>query len=47
VRLTDAQLAADEWFAAVVIGGNTYGHYEEHWGDIATPAPAPGGRPRR
>ena len=39
-RLTDAQLAADDWWAACVIGGNTYGHYEEHWADIYTPEPS-------
>jgi len=35
-RLTDAQLAEDDWYAAFVIGGNTYGHYEEHWADLST-----------
>jgi hypothetical protein len=33
-RLTDAQLAEDDWFAAFVIGGNTYGHYDEHRADL-------------
>jgi hypothetical protein len=36
-RMTDAQLQTGEWWAAFVIGGNTYGHYEEHWADIYTP----------
>ena len=35
-RLTDAQLESNDWFAAWVIGGNTYGHYAEHWADIPT-----------
>lgn len=35
-RMTDAQLEDNDWFAAWVIGGNTYGHYEEHWADIST-----------
>lgn len=46
-RLTDTQLAADDWWAAWVIGGNTYGHYEEHWADIYTPEPPVGSRSRR
>jgi hypothetical protein len=47
-RMSDAQLATDDWWAAWVIGGNTYGHYEEHWADIYIPEPAPGGaRSRR
>jgi hypothetical protein len=43
-RLSDAQLASHDWWAAFVIGGNTYGHYQEHWTDIWTPEPTPGGR---
>ncbi len=46
-RLTDAQLQIDDWWAAWVIGGNTYAHYEEHWADIYTPELPPGGRSRR
>ncbi len=46
-RLTDAQLEVNEWWAAYVIGGNTYGHYEEHWADIYTPELPAGGRDRR
>jgi hypothetical protein len=47
-RLTDAQLQTGEWWAAYVIGGNTYGHYAEHWADIYTPElPTSGARPRR
>ena len=46
-RLTDAQLEAHDWFAAYVIAGNTYGHYEEHWADIYTPETPLGGRSRR
>ena len=45
-RMTDAQLKADDWWAAWVVGGNTYGHYEEHWSDIYTPD-GPLGRSRR
>jgi hypothetical protein len=45
-RLTDAQLAEDDWYAAFVIGGNTYGHYDEHWPDVQA-ARASGARPRR
>jgi hypothetical protein len=33
-RMTDAQLESNDWFAAWVIGGNTYGHYAEHWADV-------------
>jgi len=46
-RLTDAQLQANDWWAAFVIAGNTYGHYEEHWADIYTPELPPNGRARR
>lgn len=47
-RMTDAQLEQDDWWAAWVIGGNTYGHYEEHWADVYTPdLPQGGGRSRR
>ena len=31
----------------VVIGGNTYGHYEEHWAEIYTPEASSGARSRR
>ncbi len=46
-RLTDAQLEAADWWAAWVIGGNTYGHYDEHWAEIYTPELPVGGRNRR
>ena len=46
-RLTDAQLRIDDWWAAWVIGGNTYGHYQEHWADIYSPEPVPGNGGRR
>lgn len=41
-RLTDEQLHGHDSWAAWVIRGNTYGHYEEHWADIYTPEPLPG-----
>jgi hypothetical protein len=34
-RLTDAQLAAHDSWAAAIIAGNSYGHYEEHLPDLA------------
>jgi hypothetical protein len=46
-RVTDAQLSNDDWWLAWVIGGNTYGHYEEHWADIYTPDLPFNGRARR
>ena len=33
--LLDADLAAHDSWAAAVIAGNTYGHYEEHLADLA------------
>jgi hypothetical protein len=39
-RLTDAQLADHDGFAASVIAGNSYGHYREHLADLGA-APAP------
>lgn len=39
-RMSDEQLEANDWFAAQVVGGNTYGHYEEHWADIESSGPA-------
>jgi DinB family protein len=33
-RLTDAQLAANDAWAAAVIAGNSYGHYKEHLPDL-------------
>ena len=33
-RLTDQQLAAHDGFAAAVIAGNSYGHYEGHLPDL-------------
>ena len=41
-RLTDAQLAADDAWAAQVIAGNTYDHYGEHLADLALPEPPEG-----
>jgi hypothetical protein len=35
LRLTDEQLMADEGWAAAIIAGNSYGHYEEHLADLA------------
>jgi len=46
-RLTDAQLKNDDWWAAYVIGGNTYGHYEQHFAEIYTPELPADGRSRR
>ncbi len=38
-RLSDAQLAAHDDWAAAIIAGNTYGHYADHLADLeATPA---------
>lgn len=37
-RLTDAQLADHEGFAASIIAGNSYGHYREHLADLEGPA---------
>ncbi|HUQ44098.1 MAG TPA: DinB family protein [Candidatus Limnocylindria bacterium] len=34
-RLTDAQLAANDAWAATVLAGNTYDHYAEHLPDLA------------
>ena len=42
-RLTDEQLEAHEWWALSIVNGNTFGHYEEHTGDLE---PAPAGRAR-
>jgi Protein of unknown function (DUF1706) len=36
-RLTDEQLAADDAWAAQIIAGNTYEHYEEHAADVYQP----------
>ena len=33
--LTDAHLAAHDGWAAAVIAGNSFGHYEEHLPDLA------------
>ncbi|HYK96157.1 MAG TPA: DinB family protein [Candidatus Dormibacteraeota bacterium] len=33
-RLTDDRLLAHEGWAAAMIAGNTYGHYEEHLADL-------------
>ena len=37
-RLTDAQLADHDGFAASIIAGNSYGHYREHLADLGAPA---------
>jgi hypothetical protein len=34
-RLTDAQLAADDGWAATILAGNTWEHYTEHLPDLA------------
>lgn len=47
LRLTDAQLHIDDWWAALVIAANTYGHYQEHWAEIYSPEPVPGSGTRR
>jgi DinB superfamily len=36
-RLTDAQLALHDGFAASIIAGNSYGHYREHLADLGAP----------
>jgi hypothetical protein len=46
-RLNDEQLVANEGWAAWVIGANTYGHYEEHAGDVYQPPPPDGRSGRR
>lgn len=46
-RLTDEQFAAGDGWAAQVIAGNTYGHYEEHWADVYMAPPADGRSGRR
>jgi len=44
-RLTDQQLTAHDGWAAQIIEGNTYGHYEEHAADVyQPPTPEKGGR---
>jgi hypothetical protein len=35
-RMTDAQLAANDAWAAAIIAANTYDHYAEHLPDLAT-----------
>jgi len=35
-RLTDDQLVAHDAWAATIIAGNSFGHYEEHLADLAT-----------
>jgi DinB superfamily len=40
-RLTDAQLALHDRWAAQVIAGNSYDHYAEHMADLALPEPPP------
>jgi hypothetical protein len=37
-RLTDAQLADHDGFAAAIIAGNSYGHYREHLADLGVRA---------
>lgn len=46
-RVSDAQLANDDWWLAYVVGGNTYGHYDEHWADVHTPDLPANARQRR
>jgi hypothetical protein len=46
-RLSDVQLRQFDHWAAWVIKGNTYGHYEEHWQDVNAPEPPPGSAARR
>ena len=36
-QLSDEQLAADDGWAAEVIAGNTYDHYDEHAADVQPP----------
>ena len=38
-RLTDQQLVADDGWAAAIIAGNTYDHYDEHAADVYQPPP--------
>jgi hypothetical protein len=47
-RMTDAQLAMHDAWAAHVIAGNTFDHYAEHMADLALPEPPEGeaGPPR-
>ena len=45
-RLTDQQLVADDGWAAGVIAGNTYEHYQEHAADVYQP-PLPDGKSGR
>ncbi len=37
-RLSDAQLAAHDDWAAAIIAGNTYGHYADHLDDLESKA---------
>jgi hypothetical protein len=46
-RLTDQQLAAEDGWAASIIAGNTYEHYQEHWADIAPPTSSESAQGRR
>lgn len=46
-RLSDAQLRANDGWAAWVIGANTFEHYAEHVADLYMPEPAPGSSSRR
>jgi hypothetical protein len=41
-RLTDAQLALHDGWAAQVVAGNTFDHYAEHLADLALPEPPAG-----
>lgn len=41
-RLTEAQLAAGDGWAAQIVAGNTYDHYDEHMADIYVPEPVEG-----
>jgi hypothetical protein len=44
-RLTDAQLADHDGFAASIIAGNSYGHYQEHLADLGDMGEREAGRP--
>ena len=46
-RMTDDQIIADDSWAAQVIAGNTYEHYEQHAADVYQPPSADARRGRR
>jgi hypothetical protein len=47
LRLTDAQLHADDDWAAHIIAANTYEHYVDHLAELTPPEPLPGSGVRR